>query len=136
VSPAYDLDPASAADQHSKSFNLTDSQGGGSGELARIRWADVGFWVRPDGTTADIEVLRSGRAKGWIAPALRQIAGRRYSAAKGAAARAGNGVYRVERFTAATEYRTPTRSLIKRRVATGGYKVVDMTQAPAAPPEG
>lgn len=141
VSPAYAMDAATAADQHSRQFDLRDAQGGGSGDLARIKWADIGFWVRPDGSTADIEVLRGGgmdgaRGSGWIAPALRQIAGRRYSATKGGGAQDGGGVYRVERFTAATEYRTPTRSLIKRRVATDGYKVQDLTQAPAAPPEG
>jgi hypothetical protein len=134
VSPPYALDAATAAERVNGAQDLRDLRNVGAADLSGIQWADVGFWVRPDGRTEDIEILRGSRGRGWMKPALDQIAARRYSASGGAGAE--GGVYRVERFTMAAEYQTPKGSLISRRVAKGGYEVLDLTEAPAAPPGG
>src|SRR4051812_28990122 len=44
------------------------------------RWADVGFWVTPDGKVSDAEILRSHGNTDWAKPLLRSIGGRVYSA--------------------------------------------------------
>ena len=133
VSPPYALDAVEAANRQSQAFDLRSAVPTASGSVASIRWADVGFWVRPDGRTDDIEILRGSYSKGWMQAALQQIARRRYSASTGGG---GGGVYKVERYTAATAYVLPKGSLIRRRGPDVGYRVVDLTQAPAAPPEG
>ncbi|HEX8388163.1 MAG TPA: hypothetical protein VF636_04015 [Sphingomonas sp.] len=33
-------------------------------DVTGIEWADIGFWIRPDGRTADIEVVRSSYQSG------------------------------------------------------------------------
>lgn len=131
--PPYEDDPTIAANKVARSFGGRDAVPMRSNDVTGIRWADVGFWIRPDGRTADVEVLRGVRSRKWLEPALNQIAGRRYSAGSDTPA-SGQGVYRVERFTLRTEYAAPIGSLIARRGATGGYDVLDMTDAPAAPP--
>lgn len=129
--PAYEDDAVTKANNASRAFDMTNAIDVGSAETSSIRWADVGFSIRPDGRTADIEVLRGVGAKAWLTPALRQIAGRRYSTTTGAGSQ---GAYRVERYTLRAEYMVPKGSLIARRAPTGGFDVLDLTQAPAAPP--
>jgi tetratricopeptide (TPR) repeat protein len=132
--PRYEDDAVTQANNAARSFNMVNAIDVRSGDTMGIRWADVGFWIRPDGRTADIEVLRGVQARAWLAPALRQIAGRRYSAGGKDAAAAGEGTYHIERFTLRTNYSTPTGSFISRRSPTGGYDVLDLSEAPAAPP--
>jgi hypothetical protein len=134
VSPPYGLDAQGAANRDSRRFGERSAAQADAATLTPVRWADVGFWVRPDGRTAEIEILRGSPGQGWMAPALRQIAARRYSASSEKGAAEQGGVYRVERFTASAERAVPIGSLIRRRVATGGYEVLDLTAAPAAPP--
>ncbi|MDR7154685.1 tetratricopeptide (TPR) repeat protein [Sphingobium xenophagum] len=131
-SPPYESNAAEAADAQARMFgtpNLADARGS---DYSGIRWADIGFWVRPDGRTEDIEILRGSVSKGWVQPALQQIAGRRYSASVDPDN--GQGHYRIERFTQRSEYRIPHGSLVKRRIATGGYDILDLTETPADPP--
>jgi hypothetical protein len=108
-----------------------------STDFERVHWADVGFWIRPDGRTAEAEVLRGSRSTGWTSLYLDQLAKRRYSASThpALAGELQQGVYRVERVTLRTRYETPPNSLIERRVAAGGFHVLDLTEDPkAAPP--
>jgi tetratricopeptide (TPR) repeat protein len=132
--PAYEDDATTKANNAARAFDTKNAVDVGSGDTSSIRWADVGFSIRPDGRTADIEVLRGTNARAWLTPALRQIAGRRYSATSGANIAGGQAAYRVERFTLRTDYMVPVGSLISRRAPTGGYDVLDLTQDPAAPP--
>ena len=80
-----------------------------SGELIG-QWADISFWVKPDGTVDDVDVLRggigalTGPRKGnpnfdeiWTMPITQQIKGRRYAPLPGD--RNGPGILRVERYT-------------------------------------
>ncbi|MFL9842454.1 hypothetical protein ABS767_15900 [Sphingomonas sp. ST-64] len=93
------------------------------------RWADIGFWVRPDGSVDDIEVLRDSNAsKDWIDPVIAQVKSRVY--AKSSAAD-GPGTYRVERFTLTALWGTVTGT--HRRVREPRFRVerLDMTAEPA-----
>lgn len=135
-SPGYDSDAVTAANNDARKFGTTDAVQVRPSDYSPVTWVDVGFWIRPDGRTEDIEILRGTRARGWTGPVLRQIAARRYSASgTGTGDQPGQGQYRVERYTQRTDYFTPTNSFIKRRVATGGFDVLDLTEAPAAAPE-
>lgn len=99
-----------------------------SSDYSRVQWADIGFWIRPDGRTSDIDVLRSSSAATWTGPVLAQIARRRYAPGFGAASGSlEQGGYRVERVTRQTRYTTPIGSMISRRIATGEFEVLDLT---------
>jgi len=59
------------------------------------KWIDVGFWVQPDGSVSDLQVVqRGGRASGWEAPLMESIRERRYEPGQAAAR-----TYRLERYT-------------------------------------
>ena len=105
-----------------------------SSDYSRIQWADIGFWIGPDGRTSDIDILRSSPTPTWTRPVLSQIARRRYAPALGTAAGSlKQGSYRVERVTRQTKYTTPIGSIISRRIATGDFEVLDLTANNAAP---
>lgn len=95
-----------------------------------VRWADVGFWIRPDGSTADAEILRSSRGAEWTKVILKQIAGRRYSATP--ADKDSPGFYKIERLTQKAAYVTPECSFIARRILMNGFETLDLTQEGSA----
>ncbi|OWK32247.1 tetratricopeptide repeat protein [Sphingomonas mucosissima] len=97
-----------------------------------VRWADVGFWIRPDGRTADAEILRSSKGAVWTDVVLKQIAGRQYSAS--AADKDSPGFYKIERLTQRSAYVTPECSTIARRVMTNGFETLDLTEEGSASP--
>lgn len=129
--PPYELDRAAELEE---ARNLERRLGGAdpiphrSSDLDPIQWADVGFWIRPDGTTADAEVLRQSSGNSWTGLVLRQIAQRRYSARAPGPGDDGQGYYKVERLTRRSKYVVPTNSLISRRVAVGGFETLDLTE--------
>lgn len=135
--PKYDLDNAALHSEAAKSrrpgafepavSNYADL----ASEFDQIQWIDVGFWIRPDGRTAEAEVLRGSNSHPWSDSVLKQVGGRRYTAS-GAAANL-DGVYKVERFTRSSEYIAPKGSMIRRRVATGSFEVLDLTTPGATP---
>ncbi len=89
------------------------------------RWADVGFWIRADGSVEDVEILRSSRADPeWTGPVLTQFRSRVYAPSNDPAAQ---GWYRVERvsITALWDKVTGTH----RRVRAPRFRVesLDMT---------
>lgn len=74
------------------------------------QWADISFWVKPDGTVDDADVLRGGVGALvgprkinpkfddiWTVPIIQQIKGRRYAPLAGDPN--GPGMMRVERYT-------------------------------------
>ncbi len=130
ASPAYDEDHRASANALSRALTGRDAIPLTSSDLSGIRWADIGFWIRPDGQTADIEILRGSRDKGWLQAALKQIAGRRYASSSDK----GDGFYRIERYTMRSAYQAPIGSHIARRAPIGGYEVINLTQEPADPP--
>lgn len=122
--PPYDPTPVAAAVDTQLKFDFRNPIPPNSADRSPITWADVGFWVRPDGRTADIDVLRGSRDRNWLPIATRQIAARRYAPRDGG----GQGVYRVERFTLRGEYQTPIGSLIPRRAGPPRLEVIDLTE--------
>ncbi len=96
-----------------------------SSDLSPIKWADVGFWIRPDGRTAEIEVLRGTPGRGWLPPVINQIAARRYTSTAGDAF--SEGSYRIERFSFRGTYVVPVGSLIRRRAGPPELEVLDLT---------
>jgi len=91
-----------------------------------IRWADIGFWVRPDGRTAEAEILRPAKNSQWARPLLKQITGRRYALGNGGPG--GIGVYRVERFTLRADYGLETGSRVRKRTGPSKLHVIDLTR--------
>lgn len=134
--PPFELDTAAAATEAramARSFGGADPLRIRSTDFDAIQWADVGFWIRPDGRTADAEVLRSSRGNPWTALVMRQIVGRRYAAGT-AGPDAADGIYKIQRFTRASTYITPTNSIIRRRIAKGGFEILDLTADTASTP--
>jgi len=68
------------------------------------QWIDVIFWIKPDGTTSDIEIARRGpkQVAYWERPVLQSIASRRYVPL--AMDPSDPGLMRVERYTLTASY--------------------------------
>lgn len=122
--PPYDQTPVAAAVDAASRFEFRNPIPSHSAERKPITWADIGFWVRPDGRTADVEVLRGTRDRNWLPIATNQIAARRYSTSNAT----GPGVYRVERFTLRGTYEVPIGSLVPRRGGSPRLEVIDLTE--------
>ncbi len=96
---------------------------------SEIRFADVGYWIRPDGRTAGVEVLRDAGLGQWRSGIVKQVAERRYvplSVAPG-----HPGLYRIDRFTVRATIGTPTGSRVRRRTGTLTTHIVDLTETEA-----
>ncbi len=138
--PPYELDSAARLEeirQRARRFGDPNPVPFKSTDKDAIQWADFGFWIRPDGRTAEAEVLRQSDRNPWTALVLRQIAERRYTARPSAPSEDAQGYYKIERLTRRSKYVTPENSLISRRVAVGGFETLDLTEeqdasAPAA----
>ena len=131
--PSYS-DSVAEARNNARAFGGVDAMEPRGADLAPIQWVDVGFWIRPDGRTEDVEILRGSPSHGWAPAILQQIAGRRYVAVawQGDGDAAGN--YRIERITPKYEYAVPKGSLIRRRLPASGFEVLDLTASEAAMP--
>lgn len=110
-------------------LDVSDKNRGGSNDPEDIRWADIGFWVRPDGTVADAEVLRPLKGSEWARPLLKQVTGRRYVARTAD----GPGSYRIERFTLRPSYQVATGSHVRARRGTPELQVIDLTRTAGRP---
>ncbi|TCD06387.1 hypothetical protein EYB45_01260 [Erythrobacteraceae bacterium CFH 75059] len=94
-----------------------------------IRFADVGFWIMPNGQVGEVEVLRQyglGQLRSTI---LDHVATRQYAALDLPADHPG--IYRIERFTMRGEQETPTGSRIAMRAGTPRLRIVDLTETEA-----
>jgi hypothetical protein len=101
--------------------------GTGGMNSGNLLWVDVGYWIRPDGSVDDIEVLRGSRTRGWEAPVLSNIASRRY-----APTRDPVGQFRVERYTLTGDYFNPSGSLIRRRGLNPRFEMQPLTGSAAS----
>lgn len=95
-----------------------------SGEARPYSWADIGFWVRPDGSVAEAEVLRGSRNRGWTEDVIETVRGRRY--APFAAEAGSEGRYKIERVTLTYDHQTPAGSLIRRRSGLPSYRFEEL----------
>jgi hypothetical protein len=93
-------------------------------------WIDVGFWINPDGTVRDLEVVREGEPHVWAEPLLEAIRGRRYSASAD-----GSATYRLERYTYTANLEARTGSLSRQRSTQGRVEYLDLTREGAEPGE-
>jgi hypothetical protein len=116
-----------------------------SGDLLG-QWADISFWVKPDGTVDDVDVLRGGvgaltgprKANPhfedvWTIPIVQQIKGRRYAPLPGDPN--GPGMIRVERYTLTawlTDGEGPSGK--GSRIQTSGTPRIEMLDLSVDPP--
>lgn len=95
------------------------------------RWVDVSFWIKPDGTVSDIDVLRTGKNKdaGWYKPVLASIATRRYAPL--ALPADDPGLLRVERYTYTSFFDdTATGTHVRTRSGDPRIEMLDLTAEP------
>ncbi|MGK6325133.1 hypothetical protein ACMGDM_18870 [Sphingomonas sp. DT-51] len=90
-----------------------------------VRFADVGYWIRPNGRTAEVEVLRTSGLGQWEIGILRQVRQRRYVPIDVAAS--DPGLYRIDRFTVRDEFGSVPGSRIKQRHGNMTVHVIDLT---------
>lgn len=96
---------------------------------ARIRFADVGYWIRPDGRTAEVEVLRTSDLGQWAPGIMRQVSKRRYVPLD---VEPGHpGIYRIDRFTVRGTVGVPTGTRIAQRMGNLTVHVIDLTETDA-----
>jgi hypothetical protein len=94
-----------------------------------IRFADVGFWIRPDGRTAGAELLRTSGLGQWAPGILRQVRQRRYIPLNIEPSKPG--IYRMDRFTVRGTLGMPTGSRIMQRMGDLSVHVIDLTETDA-----
>ncbi len=96
---------------------------------SNIRFADVGYWIRPDGKTAEPEILQTSGLGQWENGILRQVAERRYAPLT---LEAGSpGTYRIDRFTVRATMGVPLGSRIRQRMGPLTVHIVDLTETEA-----
>jgi hypothetical protein len=97
---------------------------------AQAGWADVSFWIAPDGTVGDGAVLRtSARGVGpWLQAVTKALPQRRY----GPLALAPNspGLARVERYSYIYDQMVAVDSRMTARSPFGRLKVLELTEEP------
>ncbi|VXC36745.1 hypothetical protein [Sphingomonas sp. 8AM] len=94
-----------------------------------IRFADVGYWIRPDGTVVDAELLRTNGLGQWSPVILKHVRARRY-----VPPRLGDGqpgLYRIDRFTVRGTRDTPTGTRIAQRMGQLSVHIIDLTETEA-----
>jgi len=94
-----------------------------------IRFADVGYWIRPDGRIADAELLRTNGLGQWSPVILKQVRARRYVPPK--LAEGEPGLYRIDRFTVRATMGTRLGTRIEQRTGRLSVHVIDLTETQA-----
>lgn len=94
-----------------------------------VRWADIGYWIRPDGHTADVEMLRTSGLGQWRVGILKHVSARRYVPL--ALDPSSPGIYRIDRFTVRAIFGVPLGSRIATRMGALTVHVVDLTETNA-----
>lgn len=102
-------------------LNLLQPRGG---DLSSYKWADIGYWVRPDGRVEGAELLRGSRNLDWAKAALKQVSGRRYAPFE--APPGAEGRYRIERVTLTYDHGTPAGSMIRRRAGLPSFRYEEL----------
>lgn len=94
-----------------------------------IRFADIGYWIQPDGKVTDVEMLRTNGLGQWKPGILHHVGQRRYVPLKLTAGQPGQ--YRIDRFTVRGDMHTPIGSRIRQRMGNLSIHVVDLTETEA-----
>jgi hypothetical protein len=92
-------------------------------------WADIGFWILPDGHVSGAEVLRRGADATWTAGFLSAVRGRVYAAGP-------EPTYRIERYVYTAAYDQTSGTRLPVRSPFGRIEYFDLTNgvAPPTPP--
>lgn len=118
-----------------------EQAGSGGSHVVKMRgddhsqWADVSFWIAPDGRVRDADVLRRSDnfAGTWLDAAMKALKGRRYAPL--ALDPTDPGVLRVERYSLVSDVTVNSGSRIIDRSADRRIEVLDMTAPQAAAPK-
>ena len=94
------------------------------GDMTNLQWVDIGYWIRPNGTVDEPEILRGSRDRNWAKPLLGWVASRRYAPSPRQAGDPGS--FHVERFTQTAEFITPVGSNIRRRAGRGSIVATEI----------
>lgn len=96
------------------------------------QWIDVAFWVEPDGSVNDPQVLRrsDGYSGGWDKRVLETVAGRRYLPLKTDGKTPG--AFRVERYTLTADWGQQSGTRLRQREPEARLEVLDLTAEPTA----
>ena len=100
-------------------------QGSNGGDGSGVQWADIGYWIRPDGRTADVELLRSNGLGAWKPSILTFVGARRYIPLDLQAT--DPGLYRIDRFTIRSPFQIIVGSHLPVRAGPATVHVVDLT---------
>lgn len=105
-------------------FDLSVNQGAAVSSDP-IRWVDIGYLIRPDGTVGDAQILRGKGDRGWAEPYIESLTQRRYAPPTLTDGRPG--LYRVERLTRRARLIVPTGSFIRQPVGPVTVERQDLT---------
>lgn len=111
-------------------FNVSNSTlTGVAGGSNQPEWADVAFFVKPDGSVSDVTVIgQSANQPGsWLGIKTKAVAARRYAPFIGAP------LYRAERYSMVHQLGDATGSRLRTRSARGMIETTDVTAAHRAP---
>lgn len=87
---------------------------------------DVSYWVMPDGTVRDAQLLRENVMGAWGSAIVEQVSGRRYVPYD--APPGFSGIFRLDRFTLRATEDVPIGSRVPQRMGRLTLHVVDMTE--------
>lgn len=94
-----------------------------------VRFADVGYWIRPDGRTAGAEILNNSGLGQWENMVLQQVGTRRYASL--AVPKGHAGIYRVDRFTIRATFDFYPGARYAQRSGSPTVHIVDLTDTEA-----
>lgn len=93
------------------------------------QWIDIGFWIDPNGSVRDIEIVRKSvkLAGDWGDRVTKSIASRRYTPSPSAIDTDTQGRYRIERFTLTAPFITLTGGRQRVRSINATVATMDLT---------
>jgi hypothetical protein len=94
-----------------------------------IRFADVGYWIRPDGTVVDAELLRTNGLGQWSPVILKHVRARRYVPLR--LTEGQPGLYRIDRFSVRGTMGTPIGTRLSQRMGPLSVHIIDLTETEA-----
>ncbi|MES2421395.1 MAG: hypothetical protein V4595_08855 [Pseudomonadota bacterium] len=97
------------------------------------QWVDFSYWIKPDGTVGDIDIVRESPKlqRWWVGPVQKMLGGRRYAAL--ALPATDPGLLRVERFSRTAFWITGSDSRMPVRAAQSRLESLDLTEPDAKP---
>lgn len=99
-----------------------------NGGILEDRWADIGFWINPNGLVSDVEVLRASGNTNWIKDVATSIKSRIYAPLKTKDTETAPGFYMIERYSLTAHYMDETTGTrIRTRSASPRIERLDIT---------